>query len=1119
MPTLHIQLLGDFQLADDANPIKTVNQPRLQSLLAYLLLHRQAPQPRHHLAFTFWPQVSESQARNNLRQMLHQLRHALPDVDRLFFADVNTVQWLADGPFRLDVAEFDLAAAQAAAAERGSDRRVVCQALQQAARLYSGDLLPSCYDDWITPERDRLRRKIQTLLTRLVNLLEELRDYPAALDYAQRLLRLDPGNEETYLCLMRLHALSHDRAGALRAYHDCVTLLRRELDVEPGPRVQAAYEQLLRSESPPALRPAQPSLFSVSTPLIGRHVEWRQLRAAWQMALAGRASFALITGEAGIGKTRLAEELLAWAGQQGIATARTRAYEAEGTLSYSSIAEWLRGSSLAAALARLEPVWLNEITRLLPELPAKFPGLSHPGPLTEFWQRQRFFEALARGVLAGGSPLLLHIDDLQWCDQETLEWLHFLMRFDPAAPLLIIGTARIEELAANTALTTLLRSLRGTDRLAEIPLAPLDAADTTRLAASLIGRDLESAQAARLFEATEGNPLFALEMVRAQSVSAVSQAGSGPDEPASDSQSLSLPSVLPPKVYAVIAGRLAQLSPLAHELVGVAATIGRAFTVDVLARACDQPEDSLVNALDEIWQRRLIREHGGNAYDFSHDKLREVAYAELSPMQRRKLHQRVAQALASVYAADLDPFSSQMAAHFERAGLPDQAIHFYQRAAEVAQRLFANEEAIGLFNKGLLLLQALPPGPARNELELSLLTALGASLVTLKGYAASEVIEVFARARALGEQLGQPPIPPVLRALAIAHIVRAEYQPAYDLGEQLLDLADRRQDPVLEVEARYVLGVTLFWRGNFAASREQLERAIVLYDPQQSSTHIALFSQDPKVVCLARIALDLWCLGDWEQALETSAAALALAEKLAHPFTHTYAAYFDVQIQNLRRASQATKVAADELIALSYRHRLGHFLPLGRALHGWALAEQGMFEAGVAEQREGMAAFRAMGNEHLHPHFLTILAEQYGKAGDVEHGLALLAEALAAVDKSGERWCEAELHRVTGELLLARGQEAEGEAALGRAVEVARAQAARSFELRASVRLARLWQSQEKFAQAHQFLSPIYHWFGERLETVDLREARSLLDALEAQVSKQSFNLSGSEVMPGLTPG
>jgi DNA-binding SARP family transcriptional activator len=229
MPNLEIQLLGGFRLAVEGFPITAINQPRLQSLLAYLLLHRQAPQSRQHLAFSFWPEVSEAQARNNFRQALYQLRRALPQADSFLFVDSNTVQWVAEANYRLDVSEFEAASARAEALEQTTDRRAAAEALQQAVSLYTGDLVPSCYDEWITPQRDNLRRQCAALLQRLVHHLEEFRDYVTALDYARRLLDLDPLNEQAHLSLMRLHALRDDRAGALRAYHDCVTILRREL--------------------------------------------------------------------------------------------------------------------------------------------------------------------------------------------------------------------------------------------------------------------------------------------------------------------------------------------------------------------------------------------------------------------------------------------------------------------------------------------------------------------------------------------------------------------------------------------------------------------------------------------------------------------------------------------------------------------------------------------------------------------------------------------------------------------------------------------------------------------------------------------------------------------------
>ena len=704
-PALHIHLLGDFYLVYDSTPVTSVNTARLQSLLAYLVLHRNAPQLRHHLAFLFWPDSTEAQAHTNLRNLLHLLRQALPDADRFLYADSQTLQWWADTPFTLDVADFESALAQAERAEQARDQAMVRKALEEAVGLYRGDLLPSCYDDWILPERERLRQAFTETLEGLIRLLEGQRHYRAAIGHAQHLLRHDPLHEAAYRRLMRLHALVGDRAGALRAYHTCATVLQRELAVEPSSATRELYERLLRTDALPVPSPAPPAGLAAVSPLVGRHQEWAQLQAAWRVAAAGQPHFVLVAGELGIGKTRLAEELVQWANRQGIATASARCHAAEGGLAYAPVTTWLR----ARPLPPLEPVWRGEIARLLPELLVEQPDLSPLGPLTEAWQRQRFFEALAHAILGGSQPLLLLIDALQWCDRGTLEWLHYLLRFDPQARLLVVGTCRSEDMADDHPLMSLLQALRHNELLTEIELGPLDEAETATLTTNVAGGELDPDLTACLYRETEGIPLFVVEILR-------SGLPVGDQEPeAGEWETVCWPEPLPPRVKAAFMARLAQLSPPARELAGVAATIGREFTFAVLARASEFDEDTLVRTLDELWQRRIVCEQGTDAYDFSHDKLREAAYVSLSAARQRLLHRHVAQALEVVYADDLDHAAARIAAHHEHAGQPEQAIPYYQRAAEAARRIYDNEESARYFRRALALLETGPPGDSGED--------------------------------------------------------------------------------------------------------------------------------------------------------------------------------------------------------------------------------------------------------------------------------------------------------------------------------------------------------------------------------------------------------------------
>ena len=411
-----------------------------------------------------------------------------------------------------------------------------------------------------------------------------------------------------------------------------------------------------------------------AAPLVGRHQEWAHLQKLWQVAVAGGSHMVLLSGEAGIGKTRLAEELLDWVARQGMTTTAARCYPAEGDLVYAPVATWLRAEPLRKTLTGLGDVWLTEVARFVPDLLSEKPDLPPPSPLTERWQRQRLFEALARAVLGARQPILLLLDDLQWCDRETLEWLHFLLRFDSQARMLLITTVRPEEIGNDHQLKSLLATLRPSGQLTELLLEALNAPDTASLAAYIAGHDFASYKIADLYRETEGNPLFVVETIRMNT-----GGKSGIEHPFPSNSIAVSGSQLPPTVQAVITARLEQLSPLARKVMSLAATIGRDFTFHVLAQASQDDEDAIVRALDELWQRRIVREQGTgslDAYDFSHDKLREVAYATVSSALRRQLHRRVAEALEVVHADRLDEVSGLVAAHYEQAGEVERAVTF-----------------------------------------------------------------------------------------------------------------------------------------------------------------------------------------------------------------------------------------------------------------------------------------------------------------------------------------------------------------------------------------------------------------------------------------------------------
>ena len=815
MTNLRIRLLGGLEVVHDGAAVATLASPRLQALFAYLLLHRATPQPRRQVAFLLWPDSSESQARTNLRHLLHTLRRSVPESDRFLVVDETTIQWRADVPFDLDVDEFEHAARRASSVQEG----------EHAVTLYRGDLLPDCYDDWIIPERERLRQWFASALERVIAQLETQRAYSKAIEYAQRWLRYDPLREEIYRTLMRLYASQGDHAGALRAFHECATVLQRELEVEPSPATREEYERLLHLEASPLAPAAAP-------PLVGRVGEWEQLQTIWRAAKSGQPQWVLVTGEAGIGKTRLSEEFLHWAARQGLTCVSVCAYP-DQSLAFSSAAALLR----AVRLPPLDAVWLTELARLMPEITLAHPELPAPSPLTESWQLLRLYEALARALLAM-QPLVLFLDDLQWCDRETLAWLPYFFRFDPSARLTLVTTLRWEDLDADHPLASLLATPTRDGQLTELALERLSQIETVELATSAAGHAFDAQSAASLYRETEGNPLFVLETARA-------------GDPARAG--------LPRTMQAVIEQSFAQLSSTARELLDIAAVIGRAFTFQALARASGAGEEALVRGLDELWRRRIVREQEAHTYDFTHGKLRDVAYANTSPARRVRLHRQVAAALEALHAADPDPVASEVAAHWEYAGSPERAVPYWLRAGDAARHTYANDAAIECYRRALAtargreristmlklgevfrLIGKLADAEALSRQAVDLAgklndapalakcqATLGHALVLRAAYA--EAIEVLERARecftASGDCIG---VRQTLGELGDAHARQGNYRKAWQCYQEELAIAQDLGDAQAIGEAHGHLGRVCWEQGEYDPALKHLQERVRL---------------------------------------------------------------------------------------------------------------------------------------------------------------------------------------------------------------------------------------------------------------------------------------------------
>ena len=604
---------------------------------------------------------------------------------------------------------------------------------------------------------------------------------------------------------------------------------------------------------------------------------------------------------------------------------------------------------------------------------------------------------------------------------------------------------------------------------------------------------------------TDGVPLFVEELTKMVLESGLLQEREEHYELTGPLPPLAIPTTLHDSLMARL-DHLATVKGLAQ----LGATLGREFSYALLRAVSPWDEDTLHRWLQQLVAAEFLYQQGlppHATYRFKHALIQDTAYQSLLRSTRQQGHQRIAQVLEARFPETRETQPELLAYHYTEAGLKEQALGYWQRAGQRAIERSAHLEAVTHLTKGLEVLKTLPDASQRTQQELELQIALGAPLMAIKGYAAPEVEHTYTRARELCQQVGETPrLFSALRGLWVVYLIGGELQAAHKLGEQLLTLAQQVQDPAFFLEAHLVLGSTLLCLGEFASARGHLEQGVAFYDRHQHHSLAFLYGFDPGVHCLRYLAMVLWFLGYADQALTKTHQALALAQELSHPFSLAAALAVAAWLHQFRREWHLTHERAEALIALATEQGFALWVAGGTTMRGWALTEryaasgagQGPGEESIAQIQRGLAGWSATGAKVFRPYGLALLAEAYAQVGQYEAGLARLAEGLAVVDETGERRWEVELCRLKGELLLACSAEhaTEAETCFLQALDIARHQQARSLELRAAVSLSRLWQQQGKRDEARELLVPIYDWFTEGFDTVDLQEAKALLEEL-----------------------
>jgi class 3 adenylate cyclase/predicted ATPase len=842
------------------------------------------------------------------------------------------------------------------------------------------------------------------------------------------------------------------------------------------------------------------------TPLVGREQEVGLLRERWAQVKEGLGQVVLLSGEAGIGKSRLVQglkEQVATEPQAWLTPCQCSPYY-QHTALYPLIEllervvlQFDRDETPQQKLRKLEG-FLVQYGLLLAEAVPLFAALLSvplgtdyvPLPVSPEQQKQKTLQAFLTILLriAAQQPLLFVIEDLHWVDPSTLELLSLLVDQGPTARILVLLTFRPDFTPPWT----------GRAHLTQVTLPRLphrQAAEMTGRVAH--GKALPAEVVDQVVAKTDGVPLFVEELTKMVLESGLLQEREEGYELIGPLPPLAIPATLHDSLMARL-DRLAAVKGLAQ----LGATLGREFSYSLLQAVALWDEDPLQRGLHQLVAAEFLYQRGlppQASYRFKHALIQDAAYQSLLRSTRQHYHQRIAQVVEARFPEICDTQPELLAQHYTAAGCAEQAVVYWQRAGQQASERSANLEAISHFTTGIELLQTLPETPERTQQASTLYIGLGTALLMTKGQGVPEVEHAYTQAHALCQQVGETPqLVPALFGLWRFYVARSQFHVSRDIGDTLLRLAQRTDDHALAVIAHYALGATWMWLGVLPTARQHLEDGIAHYMLDQRRAPVFRIGNDLGVGCRAFAALTLWLLGYPAQALARLHEALALAHELSHPFSLAYVRVFAAIVSQLHRDVPAVHEHAEAAAALSTEQEFPLWTAWGTSLRGWAVALQGQGDEGLAQVRQGIAAGRATGTALLVPYLCTVLADVSANLGHTAEGLQALAEAHTLVEQHEDRWWEAEICRLRGVFLLRQPgtPPAEAEAWLQRALAVARRQEAKSLELRAAMSLSRLWQHQGKRDEGRQLLVEIYRWFTEGFDTADLQEAKDLLDEL-----------------------
>ncbi|PWQ95125.1 BTAD domain-containing putative transcriptional regulator [Leucothrix pacifica] len=1015
---MRISLLGDLQVTIDRVPVEELRGQRVRSIFIYLVLHAGTAVSRSELAGTLWPDISERQARTNLRRELHALKHTHPLINQCITASKNTVTWQKPDDYHCDVEEFGQLY-QDFNAEQDTTQKSSLGL--QAVALYRDPLLAGMSDEWICVKREALHRQWNSLSEHLITVLQGLDVSEQIIRIASRQLSFDPYLETAYLAIMEAYIASGNSAMALHTYHQCASVLHKDLGISPNERIQNLYSRLVsKNASHNDVDTTKSFASATDSALIGRANTVAEITDFIKDPIIDVPCIAFLTGESGIGKSRLADEVLSAEPLKQIIQVSTACHPARVDTVFGPFKDWLSNPYFLNACKETDELKNSTIQQMFPQLASTTAEPSKANKLT-LRSQDAIFAALSNIVCTVAefyytdqqARLLLYIDDLQWADGDFFSWLHYFLSHQKGAKVIFLATVRSEEMDSVNPISGLIDEFSFSPQVMVKQLSYLNRAESFELINNQLAQCSQAGIAMidpdKIFSSVRGNPLFLIESVKHllntdQAVSNNHIAGAAPT------------------ISRMLQRRISLLDKQAQQLLQRASVINRQFSLPLIQALTQFTDSQLIDALDALWERGMLREIGHGDYDFRHDSLREACYASLSKPVRRIMHGQIAKALETLNPDQTDNLAGEIANHYEKSGNTPAALDWYERALDRTKMTLAIDRCIAYGKRSLQLMDLTAPIADRADQQMKILSALSYAHSLKQGHACKHTLQACQEMETLLPYVKDPQTRwlTVFRLRVTATFSYQTYR-ALRLTAFQQSAASDTGDVANIIEAYKSRGFVLYQLGKLPEAFQCLDEGLNLARHAESQGKLDRYRPPWSLAMLSKIRIQvLYMMGRFEDALSAIQHDYDHAHCVGAPQFRAMVCMWVGKINLLRNQPSISDGAGKTIIAIGQQENLPEVESLGKFFCDWAEWKRGNTDIAITALKQTIKMNKSvMASNILQSFWLSTLAEMYYSTQQLDKALSYNSKGIQAVRLTRVPNRKADTYRMRGNILAA----------------------------------------------------------------------------------------------------